>query len=140
MPTKYEIEAQKVLGKNGKLPKPTIDPASVGPAWSKAMASWGTSKDNLHKCMRELANEEDRYKALLREYLRLVTDSDFGLDPRKPDDKKKIDGARQIMKKGLDVWIRSMDSNACMVDSLNDAIKKLQDQFSKARCTNPSPF
>ena len=118
--------AQKVLGKEGKLPKARVDIASLFPAFDKAFGAFDNSRASLEKTLLDLENVLSQMKNTIKQYADMVDGNDFGLDEDKPDDKKKIDQATDIMmkifKKGqenCDAYLDELSKLDRLVTNLN---------------------
>ena len=108
--------AQKALGKEGKLPKPRVDPASMYPLVTKAWEAFDKSRESLEKSLLDLENAFTQAKNTFKQYADMVDGNNFGLDEDDAEAKKKIDAASQILLKALTTL---QDASDTKVDQLN---------------------
>jgi len=121
----FEIAAKKILGNTGKLPKLRVDPRQSIAVANKAVDAFKKGIQDLEKAVLDLENGYSQYKNTLKQYSDIVDGSDFGLDESKPDEKKKIDSAQDVMKKGIDARIKALDSYLAMLGKLDQIITNL---------------
>ena len=116
--------AQKALGREGKLPKPRVDPASMYPVLSKAWEPFRKNRDALEKDLLDLENAYTQAKNTFKQYADMVEGDDFGLNEDDAEAKKKIDAATAILLKAL----KSLeDSCDVFVDRLGKLDRVLTD-------------
>jgi hypothetical protein len=122
----FEAAAKKILGNNAKLPKLSIDPRTKVAAVNKMTIGFKKSIQDLSKSALELENKYSEYKNILVQYSHAVKGTDFGLDEKKPDDKKKMESARAAMQNGIKEKINEVDSFAKRISNLDALIHDLQ--------------
>lgn len=121
----FETAAKKLIGNSGKMPKPRVDPRGAIATANKAAQAFKAGIANLEKQVLDLQNGYSQYRNSLKQYSDIVDGSDFGLDEKKPDDKKKIDSARGAMQKGLKQRIDDADGYVSMLSKLDQIITNL---------------
>jgi hypothetical protein len=113
--------ANKVLGKDGKLPKPRVDPASMYPLVSKAWEPFDKNREALEKNLLDLQNAFSQAKNTFKQYADMVDGANFGLKEDDADDKKRIDTVTDLILKAL----KSLEDKS---DSQIETLSKL-DRF-----------
>ena len=121
----WEAAAKKALGNGGKLPKPRVDPRTAIAATNKSVESFKKGRIDLEKQILDLENKFSQLKNTYQQYSDLVDGDDFGLDENKPDDKKKITAAREVMTKGLEGEMKYADSILTMLSNLDKIVTNL---------------
>ena len=122
----FESAAKKILGKDGKLPKPRVDPRKSIEVANKAVDAFKKNIGDLEKGVLDLENAFSTYKNTFQQYSDIVDGANFGLDEDDPDDKKKIAAAIDAMQKGIDVRIKEMDGFLSMLRKLDQIIGNLR--------------
>jgi len=122
----FETTAKKVLGNNAKLPKPRTDPVTALQAANKVVQDFRTSIHGLGDQLLKLQNAIGAYKNTLEQYSDIVDASDFELDEKKPDDKKRIDAAKSIMEKGIAEKVKDADEYFGELKKLDKIITNLR--------------
>jgi len=89
--------AQKIIGKDGKLPRPAVDPGTTFPVVNKGFEAFDVSRSDLEKKLVGLEDALSKAKHALQQYYDMVDGEDFGLDTKDPEDKKKIDAAVKLL-------------------------------------------
>jgi len=116
-----KANAEKMLGKKGKLPKPRVDIDTVMAAETKAWASLSKAREELEKQIVDYETAIDKIKNANKQYNDVIDADSFGLDKKGDDDKKIIDQ----VQKYLDGYFSTTNA---MVDKLKDRLDKL-DKF-----------
>ena len=129
----FETAAKKLLGNSAKMPKPRVDPRTAIAAANKTVEAFKKSIDGLEKAILDIENGYGAYKNSLKQYSDIVDGADFGLDEKKPDDKKKIEAARGIMEKGLQARIDEADGFLDMLGKLDQVITNLH-RLENSKC------
>ena len=114
----FEETARKAIGPKGKLTKPNVDPFPMRATIHKAIEAFSATRVSVEKAVLTLQDDYSKYKHTCQQYYDLVDGDHFGLDQNNAEDKKRIEAARLIMKKGLK---HQMD----LADSFNDMLAKL---------------
>jgi hypothetical protein len=92
-------DAKKILGKDAKIPlrkMPTVQKEVTD--LNKHQPSFAAARDAFEKQILEYQDAFSRLKNALVQADNDISDDDYGLDPKKPDDKKKIDQAQALFK------------------------------------------
>jgi hypothetical protein len=95
-------KAKAALGKEGKLPKPRVDPEVVYTNVGKSWGGFDKSREDLEKKILELENTFSTAKNTFAQYYDLVDGDDFELDEKVADNGKKIKAASDILLKELE--------------------------------------
>src|SRR5271154_4187635 len=82
--------AQRIIGKDGKLPKPAVDLNAVEAKVIKARAVYDASKQGTEKTVLALQNTLDELKNAYGRYDDVIDGADYGLDDSTPVAKKAI--------------------------------------------------
>ena len=130
---KTSADARKILGNNANIPKGKMSVAL------KAMQDYGAivptltaARDALEKKILDAQNAASKVQNALREAGNEVTDDDYNLDARKPDDKKKIDQASAIFDKFFNAWSKTIVDYVKMLDELDKHLAHV-DKFKAAK-------
>jgi hypothetical protein len=92
-------DAKKILGTGAVVPVGKMAGVTKNLAeYNKAGDGFVTLRETLEKKLLELENGASKVKNSLGQAADEITDDDYGLDPKKPDDKKKIDQAQALFK------------------------------------------
>jgi hypothetical protein len=113
-------DAKKVLGNSAKIPtgkmavvfKSVQDAQTIAPGITAA-------RDAFSKKILDMQNVYSKVKNALREASNEVSDDDYDLDEKKPEDKKKIDQAEAIFKKFFDSSAQKIDNYIKMLDEID---------------------
>jgi Zn-dependent M32 family carboxypeptidase len=93
--------AKKILPKEAKFPKPRTDLAKVYGEVAKPKADFTKARQALEATIEDFENAADKVTNALNAYADILDGSDFGLDKKDPKQKKQIDDAQAIIKKGF---------------------------------------
>ncbi len=122
-------DAKKLLDKNGELPKPRVDPL-------KAVDEADKPFDDLSKLVAGLetnivASQTAVAKVILasKQYGDMIEASDFGLDPKKADDKKTIDAVQKLISPALDALEKHGDNINKVLSDLDKSLTSLSKNF-----------
>jgi hypothetical protein len=93
-------DAKKVLGNSAKVSDKSMQ-VVIGAAvdFSKLWDAFNAMREAMKKKLLDLQNAESKVKNSLVQADDELTEDNYGLDPKKPDDKKKIDQAQAIFTK-----------------------------------------
>ena len=123
--------AMKVLGDKGKIPEPKVNMAKLGESLSKADKEYDAAVDVLQSKILALQNINSTCENTIKQFSEMLSKSNFGLDPKDPDDKKSIDQASKILDDYLDSVLADYETNNKNLDELDKhsmAISKYQTQ------------
>lgn len=129
----FETAAKKILGNSAKMPKPRVDPRTAIAAANKTVDAFKKNISDLEKAILDIENGYGAYKNSLKQYSDIVDGADFGLDEDKPEDKKKIEAAREVMEKGLQERIHKVDGFLDMLGKLDQVITNLH-RLESTKC------
>jgi len=123
---KAVADAKKILGNSAKIPTARLQAADK--KTEDALKSWQkfqATREILKKQLLEMQDEFSKVKNALVQAEDEIDDEDFGLDEKKPDDKKKIDQALAIFKKYFAGTEKTMDDNNKKLDGLDKHLVNL---------------
>jgi hypothetical protein len=118
--------AHKILGKDGKLPKARVDPASMYPIVEKAWAPFNKAREGIEKALLDLENAFSQSKNTFKQYGDLVDGQDFGLKEDDPKDKKRIADVTGIILKALGTLEDQCDQQIDTLSKLDSLVANLQ--------------
>jgi hypothetical protein len=118
--------AHKLLAKDGKLPKPRVDPATMNPLIEKAWGPFDKARENLEKAVLDLENALSQAKNTYKQYGDLVDGQNFGLKEDDPKDKKRIDDVTGIITKALQALEDDCDHTLETLSKLDRLVADLQ--------------
>jgi len=117
--TDAKAQAQKILGDKAKIPEPKANMAKLMADVQKADKEYDASVDVLQAKILALQNANDAWKNGVKQFDDLISKSDFGLDAKDADDKKKIQQAQDIMTDYLEEQMDNADTNDKNLDELD---------------------
>jgi len=114
---KAVAEAKTILGSSAKIPTAWLQTTlKRGDEAEKAWDRFDTTRETLKKQLVEAQDAASKVKNALVQAQDEISDEDFGLNEKDPDDKKKIDQAQAIFqnffanaKKVQDTDIKNLD-------------------------------
>ncbi|HUB81276.1 MAG TPA: hypothetical protein VMB03_20890 [Bryobacteraceae bacterium] len=93
-------DARKILGNNAKIPNGKMSVAlRADNDTDKVFADYAKARDEFSKKILAMQDAYSRVKNALGQADDEVDDSDYGMDNKKPDEKKKIDQADALFSK-----------------------------------------
>lgn len=127
-----KAEAQKVLAKDGKLPKPRTDPeASYGDA-NKKSAAFKKSIEGVEKTILELEEAYAKIELTWKQYRDIIKGSDFDLNPKDDKDAKRITQVQKILTDAIDDIQSKVDQKITIMDKLDEVVTNLNSLADKA--------
>jgi len=126
-----KAQALKILGDKAKIPEPKANMTKLMADVEKADKEYDASVDVLQAKILALQNANDAWKNGVKQFNDLIGKSDFGLDSKDADDKKKIQQAQDVMTDYLESQMDMADTNDKNLDELDKhsmAISKYQTQ------------
>ncbi len=127
-----KAQAQKILGKEGELPKPRTDIETVMNAANKAIAELGTACKAFESKVDGVEDSLSKVKNAANQYDSMISGATFGLDPKKPDQKKQIADAQKILSASLQKVATAADGFTKVfadlektIDTLNARMKEV---------------
>ena len=128
-----KAKAQKILGKDAKVPEPK-SLKRVRDDWWSAFADYQKSCGDLENKILALQKAASSVKLTLKQYGDEIDDEAFGLDEKNKDDAKKIKEAHDILKGWADDLEKGIDDE---IDELDELDKHVID-FKKYKPKQPS--
>jgi hypothetical protein len=118
-----KAKAQKILGKDAKIPDPKfLDKLQAD--FGTAFDAYAKSRDDLEGKILEMQKVCANIKLSVKQFADKLDDEDFGLDEKNKDDAKKIKDAQSIFK---DWWQNIIDIADGNIDGLEELDKHLID-------------
>jgi hypothetical protein len=114
-----KADAMKILGDKAKIPEPKVKMAKIGADFAKADKEYDAAVDVLQSKILAFQNSNSAAKNAGKQYEDLISKSDFGLDQKDDDDKKKIEKARKVLTDYLDSVLEIYDDNIKNLDELD---------------------
>ena len=97
--------AEKILGKQGHVPDYKISNVFKSVReMNVAYMALGASKQEFGKKLFDLQNSVSKAQNALKDARYEVTDDDYDLNPKNPDDKKKIEAAKKVLDQYFGSW------------------------------------
>ncbi len=106
-----KAEAMKILGDKAKIPDPKVKFATVRSDFDKSGKEYDAAVEVLQKKILAFQNGNSTFRNAIKQYQDLIGKSDFGLNSKDDDDKKKIKQAQKIISDYLDIPIADCDKN-----------------------------
>jgi hypothetical protein len=120
-------DAKKVLGNSAKVSDKRMQVTiSSAVDANKLWDAFNAMREAMKKKLLDLQNAESKVKNSLVQADDEISDDDYGLDPKKPDDKKKIDQAQAIFSKFFKEKQKNMDDNIKNLDELDKHLMDIQ--------------
>jgi hypothetical protein len=127
-----KAKAQKILGKDAKIPEPKFLP-KLQSEFDAAWNAYTKSRDDLEAKILALQKTFSNGKLTVQQFGDKLEDEDFGLDEKNKDDAKKIKDAGDVLKEW---WQSVMDLADENIKQLDDLDKHLVD-FKKYKPKQP---
>ena len=125
---KAVADSKKLLGPKGTIPHGKMAVAiKSGLDFNTALGHFLTARDALTKKVEDLENMLSKVENNLKSAKNEVIDSDYNLDTKIPDDKKKVDAATKVLQAFFDKWSKTADDYGSKLDNLDDYL----DHFEK---------
>jgi len=109
-----KAKAIKILGKDADMPKEKVDFDKISKAVEDGFDSVKKARDQLEAALLECDNALSSGVNAVKQTQMIYEKSDFGLNPKKPEDAKKIKQARQligaVLAKSLSISAQDMKS------------------------------
>ena len=91
-----KAKAQKILGDGAKFPDPKVDMDDLIAKMNTAFQAFDAGRSDLENKLGEFENASDATGNGAKRVAAAYASDDFGLDPKKKEDAKKIKQAQQI--------------------------------------------
>ena len=118
-------EANKALGKEGKLPKPRVDLLKTLDEGNTALGALNKQRSEMEKTVVNVETAVAKIKAAAKQYGDLVDGDDFGLDDKDPKNKKLIAAVTKTMLDALQGVEDVMDTWTDWMDKLDKVLTDL---------------
>jgi hypothetical protein len=119
-------DAKKALGTSAKVPDGKMAGViAKGNDVLKAYTQFSTSREGIKKTLLALQDAASTYKNALAQAEEEISDDDYGLDDKSPDDKKKIGQAQALFKKFFQTREQVADTNIKNLDELDKHLMNL---------------
>ncbi|HUB83501.1 MAG TPA: hypothetical protein VMB03_32100 [Bryobacteraceae bacterium] len=117
---KAVADAKRVLGNSAKIPTKRVDDVLKDAVIAhKAFDGLDVLREQMKKKILEVQTADSRVDNGLGLAADEMDDEDFGLDSKKPDDKKKIDQAHQIFANFFKIAQKNFEDDAKNLRELN---------------------
>ena len=126
-------EANKALGKEGKLPKPRVDLLKTLDEGNTALGALNKQRSEIEKTVVNVETAVAKIKAAAKQYGDLVDGDDFGLDDKDPKNKKLIAAVTKTMLDALQGVEDVMDTWTDWMDKLDKVLTDLR-RLTKQAC------
>jgi hypothetical protein len=118
-------EANKALGKEGKLPKPRVDLLKTLDEGNKTLNELNKQRSEMEKTVVNVEAAVAKIKGAAKQYGDLVDGNDFGLDDKDPKNKKLIAAVTKTMLDALQGVEDVMDTWTDWMDKLDKVLTDL---------------
>jgi hypothetical protein len=119
-------DAKKILGASAKVNINKMQGAlKDGLEINKAWTSFDSMLEGVKKKLLEVQNVSAKSKNSLRQAADELCDDDYGLDTKKPDDKKKVDQAQAVFNKFFQAAQKNLDDQIKTLDQLDKELISL---------------
>ncbi|HLY58471.1 MAG TPA: hypothetical protein VKS60_23115 [Stellaceae bacterium] len=117
-----KTQAEKLIGKDGTLPKPRADIAALMDAANKIAVKLIAARDSMEDTVLELNDAFAKVYDAADSYSDIVDGSDFKLDSKDKDQKKTIDQVKKLLDGALE---EIQEKTAAYQDALKEFNKHL---------------
>lgn len=111
-------QAIKIVGDDGDVPVPNVMPTDLLGDAKGVLVALNAMRDSMLDLIQEYEKQVDAIKNSLKQFQNAIAKSDFGLDPKKPEDKKKITQAQAVLTKMITGVSADCDTELKSVDEL----------------------
>ena len=111
--------AMKILGDKAKIPELKGNMPKIKADSAKAEKEYRAAVDVLQSKILAMQDAMSSWKNALKQSQDLISKSDFGLDEKDNDDKKKIQQAQKVLDDSLDEGMETCDANIKNLDELD---------------------
>jgi hypothetical protein len=118
-------DANKALGKEGKLPKPRVDVLKSLDEGNKTLTALNKQRQEMEKTVVEVEAAVAKIKGAAKQYGDIVDGDDFGLDAKDPKNKKLIASVTKTMLDALQGVEDNMDTWSDWMDKLDKVLTDL---------------
>ncbi len=125
--------AMKILGDKAKIPEPKVKFSKLNTEFAKATKEYDASVDVLQSKILALQDINSSAKNAIKQYADLISKSNFGLDSKDDDDKKKIKDAQKVLDDFLEGAITARDTDIKNLDELDKHSMAIS-QYEPEKC------
>jgi len=129
MANKWEdakVEAKKLLGKEGKVPKLRVDPSSLAPELNRIWDAFNKARSEVEAKLLDLQDGYSKAKNAAKQCGDVIDGDDFGLNQDDPKDKKRIAEVTKVLLDGLSDIEGVCDSYVSELGKLDTLISNLR--------------
>jgi len=120
-------DARKILGSRGDIPAGRISQFfKFRKDMEQVIAAFAKSKVDLGNRLLDLQNSVSKLQNALKDARIEVTRDDYDLDPKNPDDKKKIDAASKVLDRFFVAGATGLSEFTRQLDSLEDHLDHME--------------
>ena len=112
-------QAMKILGNKAKIPQPKPGVTKSAESVAKTMKEYDKAVSVLQDKIVELQDTYSSWGHAIKQFTDQIEKSDFGLDGKSADDKKKIKDATDILTDYLEAQVANLDVNNKNLDELD---------------------
>jgi len=127
-----KAQAQKIIGKEGKLPKPRVDPMTAMDDANKLLHELFKARDTLEGKLIAAQAACAKVTLAAKQYGDMVDGADFDLDAKKPDDKKKIADAQKVLEDQLGTIEKFADKVTDILGTLDKSLASIEKDIRAA--------
>jgi hypothetical protein len=127
-----KASAAKILGKEAEFPKPRVDPLKAIEEVGKPFDTLFKLLDSMESAIVECQTGYGKVSAACKQYADMLEGSDFGLDTKKPEDKKKIDAALKVLIQALEAMEAHGDNGSKVLSNLDKTLASLAKDVKEA--------
>ncbi len=120
-----EARASKILGKDAKFPTRKFDIGKLGETQIAAFNAFDKGRDDLSDKLAAFENANQAIMTGLKQLAAAYEKNDFGLDPKKKDDAKKIAQAQKLFKDFFARELKVLDNMDKSIDELEKHIVQM---------------
>jgi hypothetical protein len=119
-------DAKTILGNSAKIPSGKMPGVLKNKDdYNKLANAFGTLVETMEKKLLELQNAASKIKNSVDQADNEISDDNYGLDARKPDDKKKIDQAQALFTKYFKSCDQEVDDMMKVLGQLDKHLEQL---------------
>jgi predicted nucleic acid-binding Zn-ribbon protein len=120
-------EAQKILGKDGKIPKEPPNVAKAGKGFEKAFDEFNKARTELKAKLVATQDSVNALKDAASQFQDEIGGESFGLDKKNKDDMQKITDARKVLSDGIQSAMDVCDTNWKNLKQLDKHLVSISD-------------
>jgi hypothetical protein len=114
-----KAQVMKILGKDADLPKEKADFDKIMETINKDHENFNKVRDQLEAAVLDSENSLSALENAVKQTKAIYEKADFGLDPKRPDDAKKIKHAQQIFSAAFSAVQKNLATSTKNLDELD---------------------